>query len=98
MIKKGNTDIEMFDMDQDPYFEITSSAHIHGGRHDGFEYGTDDIATISISSHFHDKTKIILHGGISNGDVRGIYYYNVLSAASSEWKGSCGYWCQYCRL
>ena len=53
-------------------------AHIHGGLQDGFEYDTDnDIVTISISSHFHDKTKIKLHGGISNGDVRSIFVDNI---------------------
>jgi FkbM family methyltransferase len=53
-------------------------AQIHGGRHDGFEYDTDnDIVTLSMPSHLYDKTKIKLHGGISNGDVSNIYFYNV---------------------
>jgi FkbM family methyltransferase len=53
-------------------------AQIHGGRHDGFEYDTDnDIVTLSMSSHLYDKIKIKLHGGVSNGDVRGIYLDNI---------------------
>jgi FkbM family methyltransferase len=53
-------------------------ALIHGGRNDGFEYDIDnDIVTLSIPSDLLDKTKIKLHGGVSNGDVRGIYSDNV---------------------
>jgi FkbM family methyltransferase len=53
-------------------------AQIHGGRHDGFEYDTDnDIVALPMSSHLDGKIKIKLHGGISNGDVRGIYLNNI---------------------
>jgi FkbM family methyltransferase len=53
-------------------------AQIHGGRHDGFEYDTDnDIVTLSMPSYLKNKIKIKLHGGISNGDVRGIYLDNI---------------------
>ena len=49
-------------------------AQIHGGRHDGFEYDTDnDIVTLSMYSHLNDQIKIKLCGGISNGDIRGIF-------------------------
>jgi FkbM family methyltransferase len=55
-------------------------AQIHGDRHDGFEYDTDtdnDIVTLSMFSHLHSKIKIKLHGGISNGDIKGIYLNNI---------------------
>jgi FkbM family methyltransferase len=53
-------------------------AQIHGGRHDGFEYDTNnDIVTISMSSHLNDIIKIQLHGGISNGDIRSIFVDNI---------------------
>jgi FkbM family methyltransferase len=53
-------------------------AQIHGGRHAGFEYDTDnDIVTLSMSSNQDRTTRIKLHGGISNGDIRSVYLDNV---------------------
>jgi hypothetical protein len=48
---------------------------IHGGRHDGFEYDTKG-ETNNVLGY---KIKIKLQGGISNGDVKGIYLNNIIS-------------------
>jgi FkbM family methyltransferase len=59
-------------------FEALHVIYTTCGRYDGFEYDTEnDIVTISVASHIHDKTKIKLHGGTSNGDVIGIYLNNI---------------------
>lgn len=53
-------------------------AQIHGGRHNGFEYDTDnDIVTLSMYSHLNNQIKIKLYGGISNGDIRSVFVNNV---------------------
>src|SRR5918994_1546534 len=49
-------------------------AQIRVVRHHGFKYGTEnDTVTLSMPSCLDDKMKIRLHGGISNGDIIGIY-------------------------
>jgi hypothetical protein len=53
-------------------------AQIHGGRHDGFEYDTDnDIVTLSVSSHLGYKITIKFDGGTSDGEIRSIYLNNI---------------------
>jgi len=47
------------------------------GRHKGYEFDiSNDIVTLSALTHDRKKITITLHGGTSNGDVKGIFIGN----------------------
>jgi FkbM family methyltransferase len=52
-------------------------AQLHGGRHEGFQYDiNNDTVTLSTLT-FENNRIVTIHGGITNGDISGIFVDNV---------------------
>jgi len=49
----------------------------HGGRHQGFEYDINNDTVTLLTLPFDNKRIITIHGGITNGDINGIFVHNI---------------------